>query len=121
MSTYTDLHNRVKESLTVDYHSRITPQVISALNPENEFWGTFRGKFVGDCSLSSISATSIYDSEFVRGRQLSSVMDSPKLFVSADEESGEDVIQDLTAYIAEHGAGGISPASLSGVMMLSGG
>lgn len=117
MSTYTDLHNRVKESLTVDYHSRITPQVISALNSENEFWGTFRGKFVGDCSLSSISATSIYDSEFVRGRQLSSVMDSPKLFLSVDEESGEDVIQDLTAYIAEHGSSGVSSV-ISGVTLL---
>jgi hypothetical protein len=43
MSTYTDLHNRVKENLTVDYHTRITTQKISALNEENLFVGKFSG------------------------------------------------------------------------------
>ena len=113
MSTYTDLHNRVKETLTVDYHSRVTPQVISALNQENEFWGRFRGSFAGDVQISSLSGLAIFDGDFVRGRQLSSTMDSPRLFLSVDEESGEDVVQDLTAYIAERCAGGISPADLS--------
>ena len=44
MSTYTDLHNRVQESINVDYKSRITPQNVKLLNAENEYWGTFKGK-----------------------------------------------------------------------------
>lgn len=44
MSTYTDLHNRVQESINVDYKSRITPQKVKLLNAENEYWGTFKGK-----------------------------------------------------------------------------
>ena len=43
MSTYTDLHNRVKENITVDYNSRITPQEVHLLNENNEFWGTLKG------------------------------------------------------------------------------
>lgn len=43
MSTYTDLHNRVKENITVDYHSRITPQIVRLYNEKNEFWGTLKG------------------------------------------------------------------------------
>jgi hypothetical protein len=41
MSTYTDLHNRVKENITIDYHNRITPQKVKLFNEENEYWGTF--------------------------------------------------------------------------------
>ncbi len=43
MSTYTDLHNRVQESINVDYNSRVTPQVVKLHNNENEYWGTFKG------------------------------------------------------------------------------
>jgi len=43
MSTYTDLHNRVQESIIVDYNSRVTPQVVKLHNNENEYWGTFKG------------------------------------------------------------------------------
>lgn len=48
MSTYTDLHNRVKETLNVDFHSRITPQRARFLNEENEYWGTFSGTLSAD-------------------------------------------------------------------------
>lgn len=44
MSTYTDLHNRVKESLNVDYHTRETNQKVLFLNPENEYYGSFHGE-----------------------------------------------------------------------------
>ena len=44
MSTYTDLHNKVKEAINVDYHDRITTQKARFLNEENEYWGTFKGK-----------------------------------------------------------------------------
>jgi hypothetical protein len=43
MATYTDLHNRVKENITVDYNSRITPQAVRFLNENNEYWGTLKG------------------------------------------------------------------------------
>lgn len=43
MSTYTDLHNKVKENIAVDYHNRITPQKVRLFNEENEYWGTFKG------------------------------------------------------------------------------
>jgi hypothetical protein len=43
MSTYTDLHNRVKENVTVDYNNRITTQRARFLNEQNEYWGTLRG------------------------------------------------------------------------------
>lgn len=43
MSTYTDLHNKVKETINVDYHNRITPQKVKFLNEENEYWGTLKG------------------------------------------------------------------------------
>ena len=43
MSTYTDLHNRVKENVTVDYNNRITTQRVRLFNEQNEYWGTLRG------------------------------------------------------------------------------
>ena len=43
MSTYTDLHNRVKENIAVDYNNRITTQRVRLFNEQNEFWGTLRG------------------------------------------------------------------------------
>ena len=44
MSTYTDLHNKIKETINVDYHTRITPQNVKLLNPKNEYLGFFNGK-----------------------------------------------------------------------------
>lgn len=44
MSTYTDLHDRVKESLVVDYRSRVTTQRAKFLNHDNEYWGKFKGQ-----------------------------------------------------------------------------
>ena len=47
MSTYTDLHNKIKENITVGYSpdDRMTTQHVRFCNPENEYWGTFHGKF----------------------------------------------------------------------------
>ena len=64
MSTYTDLHNRVQESINVDYNSRITPQKVKLWNNENEYWGTFKGALdVTDISAShgSLSNVTIKD------------------------------------------------------------
>jgi len=47
MSTYTDLHNTAKETLNVDYHTRVTPQKVHFVNPEN----SYHGKFIGEGHL----------------------------------------------------------------------
>ena len=43
MSTYTDIRNKIKENITVDYKNRATPQEVHLLNPDNIYWGTFKG------------------------------------------------------------------------------
>ena len=49
MSTYTDLHNRIKENLTIlrkpgSKDDGMSPQKVILINPENQFYGTFNGK-----------------------------------------------------------------------------
>lgn len=50
MSTYTDLHNKIKENITVGYSpdDRITTQQVRFYNTKNEYWGTFRGDFAAE-------------------------------------------------------------------------
>lgn len=48
MSTYTDLHNRIKENLTIlrkpgSKDDGMSPQKVILVNPENQFYGTFNG------------------------------------------------------------------------------
>jgi len=48
MSTYTDLHNRIKENVTIlrrpgNKDDGMTPQKVQFINPENQFYGTFNG------------------------------------------------------------------------------
>lgn len=43
MATYTDLRNKIRESINVDYESRITTQNVKLFNEQNEYWGTFTG------------------------------------------------------------------------------
>lgn len=64
MSTYTDLRNRIKEPITVNYNDRVTMQAISALNPNNEFHGRFSGTFVGEKHVTgeTLSAVQICNS-----------------------------------------------------------
>lgn len=56
MATYTDLGNRVKENVVVDYHTRETAQCVKLLNDNNEYHGTFRG-------VSEISAVNVHGGE----------------------------------------------------------
>lgn len=49
MSTYTDLHHRIKDNITVlrrpgHPDDGMTPQLVKLMNPENEYYGTFKGK-----------------------------------------------------------------------------
>ena len=66
MSTYTDLHNQVKENIAVDYHNRITPQRVRLFNEENEYWGTFKGHVTAEdiqIKGGSISAATLFDTK----------------------------------------------------------
>ena len=80
MSTYTDLHNRIKENLTIlrrpgSLDDGITPQRVIFINPENQFYGTFNGTMnVSGGTLSdlyfkggTIDGTTIKDATFLDG------------------------------------------------------
>lgn len=55
MSTYTDIKDRVRETVSVGFKDRISVQRVRLMNEENEFWGTFRGKFETEgLSLSAV-------------------------------------------------------------------
>ena len=80
MSTYTDLHNRIKENLTIlrrpsSLDDGMTPQRVIFINPENQFYGTFNGIMnVSGGTLSDLSfkggtidGTTIKDATFLDG------------------------------------------------------
>jgi hypothetical protein len=48
MATYTDLHNKIKETITVDYKDRVTTQEVKFKNGKNEYWGTLKGGVVAE-------------------------------------------------------------------------
>lgn len=58
MSTYTDLKNVVKETVTVNYDDRYTNQKVKLFNEENEFWGTYHGTLAGDATLKGMGIDS---------------------------------------------------------------
>lgn len=59
MSTYTDLHNKLKETINVDYRSRDTNQEVHLKNERNEYWGSFNGRL--DVKNSTISKAQLSD------------------------------------------------------------
>ena len=66
MSTYTDLHNRIKENLTMlrkpgSKDDGMSPQKVILVNPENQFYGTFNGKM--NVTSGILSGLKIIDSE----------------------------------------------------------
>ena len=66
MSTYTDLHNRIKENLTIlrkpgSKDDGMSPQKVILVNPENQFYGTFNGKM--NVTSGILSGLKIIDSE----------------------------------------------------------
>lgn len=66
MSTYTDLHNRIKENLTIlrkpgSKDDGMSPQKVILVNPENQFYGTFNGKM--NTTGGILSGLKIIDSE----------------------------------------------------------
>jgi len=69
MSTYTDLKNRVKETITVGFRpeDRVTTQKVRFYNEENEYWGSFSGRLNGEISISKgeLSSVDVYDATLV--------------------------------------------------------
>ena len=81
MATYTDLHNKIKETITVDYKDRVTTQPVKFLNGKNEYWGTLKGE---------ISAENIS----INGGVLENVtIINPKLEGSFNLPEGVDLVQ----------------------------
>ena len=69
MSTYTDLKNRVKETITVGFRpeDRVTMQKVRFYNEENEYWGSFSGSLSGkiDIYKGKLSSVDRYDSTLI--------------------------------------------------------
>lgn len=70
MATYTDLGNRVRENVVVDYHTRETAQCVKLLNDNNEYHGVFKG--VSELSAVNVvggelSGVTLRDVEFAGG------------------------------------------------------
>lgn len=52
MATYTNLENKIKENIVVDYTSRVTGQQVKLFNKYNELCGIFHGNIVaGDLQV----------------------------------------------------------------------
>ena len=93
MSTYTDLHNRAKETLNVDYHTRVTPQKVNFVNPENTYRGTFAGEIktngsntiVGGTIANVVLSNSVLDKvEFKNGIKLDDIKQAIAELSTAD-------------------------------------
>lgn len=80
MSTYTDLHNRIKENVTIlrkpgSKDDGMSPQKVILINPENQFYGTFNGAMnikggtLSDLTLvgGTIDGTTIKNASFLDG------------------------------------------------------
>lgn len=88
MSTYTDLRNRIKEPITVNYNDRVTMQAISALNPNNEFHGRFSGTFVGEKHVVGETLSSVYVCD--------SILSGSYVDVNGERMSFEDIATDVS-------------------------
>ena len=71
MSIYTDLHNKLKETINVDYRTRNTNQEVHLSNERNEYWGRFNGKVnIEDSTISraQLSDVTLNGDIYVNGR-----------------------------------------------------
>lgn len=76
MSTYTDLHMPIKESVVVDSRDRVTPQAVRLLNAENEYWGTFSGQ-------ANVTGGTVTDSTFVGVSSYNQTLVQPTILLSS--------------------------------------
>lgn len=110
MSTYTDLHNRIKENLTIlrkpgSKDDGMSPQKVILVNPENQFYGTFNGSMnitggvLSNLSIvgGEIKGTTIKDAQFLDGDtlipigQLANTVSNHETRVTKLEEDAEDI------------------------------
>jgi len=106
MSTYTDLKNRVKETITVGFRpeDRITTQKVRFYNEENEYWGSFSGSLNGKINIydGKLSSVDIYGATLI----------DPVLKTSEGEiiELGSlgDQVQEISTYAYRTLSGAIS-------------
>lgn len=71
MSTYTDLHNRLKDTIAVSCSNRVSTQAVKLSNELNEYWGTFRGTV--DFNGSTITSASLSDVTIVNSMLCGSI------------------------------------------------
>lgn len=88
MATYTDLGNRVRENVVVDYHTRETAQCVKLLNDNNEYRGVFKG-------TSEISAVNVH------GGELSGVVLRDVEFAGSVNLPGHVDLTDLGSNLSE--------------------
>ena len=56
MNTYTDLKNKLKETINVDYRDRVTTQEVKFYNEANEYYGKFKGTIeIKDSELCNVT------------------------------------------------------------------
>ena len=105
MSTYTDLKNRVRETITVGFRpeDRVTAQKVRFYNEENEYWGSFSGNLSGKINISggTLSSVDIYGSTLIDPKiqtASSAVIDLGSMGDQLEELSGL-VYEDLSGSV----------------------
>lgn len=107
MSTYTDLHCRLKENLTIlrkpgSKDDGLSPQKVILINPENQFYGSFNGEMnITGGTLSNleftggtITGTTIKDAKFLDGNEVISIGEMASN-ISQNEKAIQGLEQDL--------------------------
>ena len=115
MSTYTDLKNRIKDNVTVIRRpgcpeDGMTPQLVKFMNPENEYYGTFKGGIDSNSATltnAKIEGSTITDSTLsnvsIDGIDLDNVINElQRINTSADQAMSvaNDVAKDLNDEIS---------------------
>lgn len=117
MSTYTDLKNRVKETITVGFRpeDRVTTQKVRFYNEENEYWGSFSGSLSGRINISGgkLSGVDIYNATLVNP----AVKTSTGFII--DLGSMADQLEELSVYAYEDLSNAIS-SCIDDILNISG-
>ena len=96
MSTYTDTCNKIKETLVVDYHNRITPQEVNFINPKNKFIGQF--ELIGH---NTIETADISESIMTNSVIKDSVLDNVKFKNGLEIDKAGENLKVISADVIE--------------------
>lgn len=99
MSTYTDLHNILKETLNVDYKTRDTNQEAHFKNERNEYWGTFKGTIAVENA--TINSSRIVDS-FIEGGIIHNAKLSSDDFGVIDLGQIQTELESMSSFVGEN-------------------